>query len=87
MSQYEVSNNLSQLYSDLKGNESKSIQGFQAITYNSIQIRRLDEFNIQRNETRIGTYRKQMRNNGIYMCLYVSMRYSINVTQQFSRMQ
>ena len=81
MSQYEVSNNLSQLYSDLKGIESKGTYGIQAITYNSIQIRRLDEFDIQRNETRIGTYRKQMQNNGIYMCLYESIRYSINVTQ------
>ena len=59
--------NLSQMYLDLKGNESKSIQGFQAITYSSIEIRRLDEFNVQKNETGRGTYRKQMRNNGMYV--------------------
>ena len=65
------------MYSDLEWNESKSIHGFQAIIYSSIQIIRLDEFNIQRNETRIGTYRKQMRNNGIYMCLYESIQYRV----------
>ena len=43
--------NLSQMYSDLEWNESKSIQGFQAIIFSSIQIRRWDEFNIQRNGT------------------------------------
>ena len=59
--------NLSQMYSDLKGNKSRSIQGFQEITYGSIEIRKLDEFNIQRNETGRGTYRKQMRNNGMHV--------------------
>ncbi|CAL9047937.1 unnamed protein product, partial [Musa banksii] len=36
-SQSEVSNNISQAYSDLKGIESKGTYGIQAITYNSIQ--------------------------------------------------
>ena len=57
----------------MKGIESKGTYGIQAVTYNSIQIRRLDEFDIQRKETRIGTHQKQMRNNGLYMCLYKSM--------------
>ena len=73
-------NNLSQVYLDLKENESKSTHGSQAIIFSSIQIRRLDEFNIQRDETGLGTYRKQMQNKGIYMCLYESICYSINVT-------
>ena len=55
------------MYSDLKENKSKSIQGFQEIIYSSIEIRKLDKFNVQRNETRRGTYRKQMRNNGMHV--------------------
>jgi len=55
------------MYSDLKGNKSRSIQGFQEITYGSIEIRKLDEFNVQRNEIGRGTYRKQMRNNGMHV--------------------
>ena len=51
--------NLSQMYLDMKGNKSKGIQGFQEITYSSIEIRKLDKFNVQRNETGRGTYRKQ----------------------------
>ena len=62
--------NLSQMYSDLKGNKSKSIQGFQEITYSSIEIRKLGEYNGQRNETGRGTFQKQMRNNGMHVPNY-----------------
>ena len=55
------------MYSDLKGNKSKSIQGFQETIYSSIEIRKLDKFNVQRNETGRGTYRKQMRNNWMHV--------------------
>ena len=55
------------MYSYLKENKSKSIQGFQKITYSSIEIRKLGEFNVQRKETGRGTYRKQMRNNGMHV--------------------
>ena len=59
--------NLSQMYSDLKGIKINSIQGFQEITYSSIEIKKLDEFTVQRNETGRGTYRKQMRKIGMHV--------------------
>ena len=63
------------MYSDLKENKSKSIQGFQEITYSSIEIRKLGEYNGQRNETGRGIYLKQMRNNE----MHVSNHYDANM--------
>ena len=63
------------MYSDLKENKSKSIQGFQETIYSSIEIRKLDKFNVQRNEIGRGPYRKQMWNNG----MHVSNHYDANM--------